>query len=90
MGPSVVNIMHSDVTAVPQAISMVRERWPGPIGVYPEIGEFASGNWMFDGDPTPDHLVEHARGWVDSGVLLVGGCCGTTPAHIAALARAFG
>ena len=90
MGPSVVNIMHSDVTAVAQAISMVRERWPGPIGVYPEIGEFASANWMFDGDATPDNLVEQARGWVDSGVLLVGGCCGTTPAHVAALAQAFG
>ena len=90
MGPSVVNIMHSDVGAVPQAITMVRERWPGPIGVYPEIGEFTPPNWMFDADATPEALVEHARGWVDSGVLLVGGCCGTTPAHIAALARAFG
>ena len=90
MGPSVVNIMHSDVGAVPQAIAMVRERWPGPIGVYPEVGEFAPPNWTFDTDATPDRLVEHARGWVDCGVLLVGGCCGTTPAHIAALARAFG
>ena len=89
MGPSVVNIMHSDVGAVPQAIAMVRERWPGPIGVYPEVGEFAAPNWTFDADATPDRLVEHARDWADSGVLLVGGCCGTTPAHIAALAKAF-
>ena len=29
------------------------------------------------------------REWVDDGpVNLVGGCCGTTPAHIAAVARA--
>ena len=90
MGPSVVNIMHSDVGAVPQAIAMVRERWPGPIGVYPEVGEFVPPNWTFDSDATPERLVEHARRWADSGVLLVGGCCGTTPAHIAALAREFG
>ena len=89
MGPSAVNIMHSDVGAVPQAITMVRERWPGPIGVYPEVGEFASPNWSFDADATPDRLVEHARGWAERGVVLIGGCCGTTPAHIAALARAF-
>ena len=90
MGPSVVNIMHSDVDAVPQAIAMVRGRWAGPIGVYPEVGEFTSPNWSFDTDATPECLVEHARRWTDSGVLLVGGCCGTTPAHIAALAKAFG
>ena len=90
MGPSVVNIMHSDINVMPQAIAMVRERWQGPIGVYPEVGEFVPPNWTFDTDATPECLVQHARSWVDSGVLLVGGCCGTTPAHIAALARAFG
>lgn len=90
MGPSVVNIMHSDINVTREAIAMVRERWPGAIGVYPEVGEFVPPNWTFDADATPERLVEHARSWVDCGALLVGGCCGTTPAHIAALARAFG
>ena len=31
-----------------------------------------------------------AREWVDAGARLVGGCCRTTPAHIAALAAAVG
>ena len=87
MGPSVVNIMHSDIGATPQAMAMVRERWAGPIGVYPEVGEFVPPNWTFDADATPERLVEHARSWVEGGALLVGGCCGTTPAHIAALAK---
>ena len=90
MGPTVVNIMHSDIGVTREAITMVRERWPGPIGVYPEVGEFVPPNWTFDTDATPERLVEHARSWVDHGALLVGGCCGTTPAHIAALAAAFG
>lgn len=90
MGPSVVNIMHSDINVTHEALAMVRERWQGPIGVYPEVGEFVPPNWTFDTDATPERLVEHARNWVDCGALLVGGCCGTTPAHIAALARAFG
>ena len=90
MGPSVVNIMHSEVAAVPRAIAMVRQRWSGALGVYPEIGDFSPSNWTFDAEATPDRLVEHARHWVDRGALLVGGCCGTTPAHISALARAFG
>ncbi len=38
---------------------------------------------------TPETLAPQLRGWVDNGWLnIVGGCCGTTPAHIAALAAA--
>ena len=89
MGPDVVNIMHSDIDAVAPAIAMVRERWSGPVGVYPEVGEFKPPHWRFDPESTPERFVEHARDWVASGALLVGGCCGTTPEHIAALAEAF-
>lgn len=34
-----------------------------------------------------DRYVEHARDWVDAGATIIGGCCGTTPDHIAALHR---
>ncbi len=88
LGPDVVNIMHSDLDAVAPAIAMVRERWQGPLGVYPEIGKFEPPDWRFDLEVTPERFVEHARGWVTSGALLIGGCCGTTPEHIAALAGA--
>jgi 5-methyltetrahydrofolate--homocysteine methyltransferase len=38
---------------------------------------------------TPESLAPQLREWVDNGWLnLVGGCCGTTPAHIAALKAA--
>ncbi len=38
---------------------------------------------------TPESLAPQLREWVDNGWLnIVGGCCGTTPAHIAALAAA--
>ena len=34
-------------------------------------------------------MAEHIREWAEAGFLnLVGGCCGTTPEHIAAMARA--
>ncbi len=40
-------------------------------------------------DETPDYTSGQLREFADSGFLnLVGGCCGTTPAHIAAIARA--
>jgi len=87
MGPAVVNIMHSthDVTA--PAMAMIRERWAGPVGVYPEIGKFTPPDWQFDPETTPERLADHARDWVDQGALLIGGCCGTTPEHIRAMRK---
>jgi 5-methyltetrahydrofolate--homocysteine methyltransferase len=38
----------------------------------------------------PDVLAAHVRGYVAQGARVVGGCCGTTPEHIAAVARAVG
>jgi 5-methyltetrahydrofolate--homocysteine methyltransferase len=42
----------------------------------------------FEYDATPEDLAEHARALRDLGVDLVGACCGSTPAHIAAMGRA--
>lgn len=38
----------------------------------------------------PDMLAEHVAGYVEQGARIVGGCCGSTPAHVAAIARALG
>ena len=37
---------------------------------------------------TPEYFAEYARRFVDAGVKLIGGCCGTTPAHVAAMKQA--
>ncbi|MCL6509587.1 MAG: methionine synthase [Anaerolineae bacterium] len=40
-------------------------------------------------DETPEHLAKEIRAWAEDGILnIVGGCCGTTPAHIRAVAEA--
>ena len=40
-------------------------------------------------DETPEHMAGTIRGFAEDGLLnLVGGCCGTTPAHIRAIAEA--
>ncbi len=39
-------------------------------------------------DATPEDMAEYARRFVALGVRVVGGCCGSTPAHIAAIAGA--
>jgi homocysteine S-methyltransferase len=37
---------------------------------------------------TPGYFAEHARAFLAEGVVIVGGCCGTGPAHIAAISSA--
>jgi len=37
---------------------------------------------------TPEFMAERIGAMIDAGANLVGGCCGTTPAHIAAIAAA--
>ena len=37
---------------------------------------------------TPEYFAEYARRFTAAGVALIGGCCGTTPAHTAAMRRA--
>ena len=36
---------------------------------------------------TPEQFAELGRELLAMGIKIVGGCCGTTPAHIAALAK---
>jgi methionine synthase I (cobalamin-dependent) len=59
-----------------------------PVGVYPHIGRFDPPEWLFTDEYPPPRYVDLARTWVDQGAQIVGGCCGTTPAHIAALSHA--
>ncbi len=37
---------------------------------------------------SPDYMASYARRFVSAGVRLIGGCCGTTPAHIKQIAHA--
>ena len=75
--------MHSPVAAIEPALREVRARWPGRLGAYPEIGD---GTPHAPHSVSPDGLAAQARDWLASGAQIVGGCCGTTPEHIRALA----
>ncbi len=81
----VVGIMHSAVPDVVDGIEMLRERWSGPMAVYPECGYFTLPHWHFVDIIAKDDLVTEARGWRERGVQIIGGCCGIGPEHIEAL-----
>ena len=53
---------------------------------YPNAG---LPNAMGEYDEHPEHTAHHIEEWANEGFLnIVGGCCGTTPLHIAAIAKA--
>jgi S-methylmethionine-dependent homocysteine/selenocysteine methylase len=57
-----------------------------PLGAYGNLGLPADDRgWAFTEELSPDDYPEHARAWIARGARLVGGCCGTTPKHTAAL-----
>ena len=61
-----------------------------PYGAYPNCGA-PDANGGFACRPEafpPEPFAAELAGWVASGARVVGGCCGTTPAHVAAAARA--
>jgi 5-methyltetrahydrofolate--homocysteine methyltransferase len=56
------------------------------VSCYPNAG---LPNAFGEYDDTPESMAGHIGEWARAGLLnLAGGCCGTTPAHIAALAAA--
>src|SRR5207244_6495347 len=66
--------------------------------------DMESGTYLFSAQPnaglparignrffymaTPDYFADYALRFARAGVRLIGGCCGTTPRHIAAMRKA--
>ncbi len=76
-GVDLLSIMHTDVDLVDACLDVAFERWDGPLGVY-------AHSWR--GIDPADYAVR-AKGWLDRGVSVIGGCCGTLPEHVAALSK---
>lgn len=71
------------------AVHYLQHQWPGRISLMPNQGlpEIVDGQTAYRLGPAD--FARQMRAFVaDCGVSIVGGCCGTTPAHIRALAEA--
>jgi len=79
-------VMHTPVHVVSDTVSILREHFDGPIVAYPDSGYFKMPHWQFENVIEPGVLADFARGWIQQGVQVLGGCCGLSPNHIAALA----
>jgi S-methylmethionine-dependent homocysteine/selenocysteine methylase len=83
--PDAIAIMHTPLDAMLPALELLQGRWQGPIGAYAEIPYPEDPDGDGSERLSPATYATAARNWVDAGAHIVGGCCGTTPEHIAAL-----
>ena len=59
-----------------------------PISVQPNAGvpQNVGGRYIYM--TSPEYVAEYAKRFIQTGASIVGGCCGTNPAHIRAIRRA--
>ena len=78
--PQVMGVMHSTLDTTNAGLQTLYEHWQGPIMAYPETSsEVRKG---ISEQVEPSSFASHCHDWVDSGVQIIGGCCGTTIEHI--------
>lgn len=75
--------------AMDRAVEMLRSHTNRPFGAYANMGlpDDVEG-WEAKGVLTPEEYAAHAKNWHETGARIIGGCCGTGPEHIKALAAA--
>ncbi|MCL4524185.1 MAG: homocysteine S-methyltransferase family protein [Acidobacteria bacterium] len=92
-GAEAVLVSNSPPEDVGIAISRMKGATKLPYGGFAHAGKFSPPSWKFDFFPQftetetwpPDRYTKEAKRWRESGATIFGSCCGTGPAHIAAL-----
>ncbi|HZY43733.1 MAG TPA: homocysteine S-methyltransferase family protein [Anaerolineae bacterium] len=86
--PNVILINCVPFNVIDRAFDLLRAASDRPIGLYANVGHTdAEVGWALTDDVEPEAYARRARDWIDRGAKIVGGCCGTTPKHIAAIKK---
>ena len=85
LGPQVTGIMHSSFDSTTPGLEVLFERWSGPVMAYPETTHSGPGDHGPRAPVEPEDFASRCRAWVENGVQIIGGCCGTTIEHIRAM-----
>jgi len=90
--PLGVAVIGANCSVGPAGIVEVLERMAAvsrtPLSAMPNAGlpSYVGGRYAYVASPA--YMAEHAQVLVEMGVAVVGGCCGTTPEHVAAMRAA--
>lgn len=85
--PQAVLLNCLPVAQVPSALNQLRQGVPADVrvGAYANAGHVEEAGWSMAHGVTPAAYAQAAGLWRRMGARILGGCCGTTPEHIAAL-----
>lgn len=92
-GAEAVLVSNAPPGDITRAAGRMKEFTKLPFGAFAHIGRFSPPSWKFDFHPqfietettSPAQYQAEARRWREAGARIVGGCCGTSPAHIRAV-----
>ena len=85
MGVGALLINCLPIDHVPGMVGWLRDFTDLPLGVYPNLGRYLDPGWQFDDQIDPQGYARLASEWREEGAQIIGGCCGVTPEHIAAV-----
>jgi enediyne biosynthesis protein CalE2 len=93
LGVQAVLVNCAPPAEIGRALAKVKAATRLPYGGFAHIGRFSPPSWKFEFFPQfcetetwpPERYASEAQRWREEGATIIGGCCGTTPAHIAAL-----
>ncbi len=84
--PAVILINCVPLAYIDRAFDELRAAHHGPIGLYANVDHADDQvGWTLTDDVQPVVYARHAQQWLQQGAAIIGGCCGTTPDHVAAL-----
>ena len=75
-------------SAMLNALELIRGVTDKPISVQPNAGLPRQIEDRMLYMSTPEYMAEYAKRFYEKGARIIGGCCGTTPAHIKEIVRA--
>lgn len=91
-GGSALSVFHSSVDDTTAALEIALKQWPGPVGAYPdaERKDYMASvrDRSVENRIAPAAFARQARQWVESGVQIIGGCCGYGLPYIRGLREA--
>jgi len=71
-----------------EAIEKMGDHFGGVLSAFPNAGlpKFVGGRFLYPS--SPEYFATYALRYLEVGARIIGGCCGSTPAHIRAISRA--
>lgn len=77
----VINCTHPGI--ISETLEMLHQNTEYPLGAYANVGRsIPEQGGTIDETLSPAGYLRYVKHWMGAGLRMVGGCCGTTPAHI--------